>query len=255
MTLRTIIVDDEFHAVENLKRLIAKYCPQLTVSGVAYSSAEARTLIREQQPDLVFLDIKMPDGNGMELVAEMEHRHFMVIFVTAFDEFAVRAFKLGALDYILKPVDYQELAEAEKRAIRFYQSGSIPPDNYTGRVQHTVAQLNDRQPAEYICVPQGNDFIMLKLPDIVALQAAGAYTRIYTLAGKDYLTSRNLGFYEEVLYPGSFFRIHKSSIVNLQHIRKVDRNERMVILKNEMALSVSFRAMADFMAKLKSQSA
>jgi two-component system, LytTR family, response regulator len=250
MTLKTIIVDDEFHAVENLRLLVAKHCPHLHIVAVAHNITEARAAIVQHQPDLVFLDIKMPGGDGMQLLQNRGDHPFMVIFVTAFDEFAIRALKAGAIDYILKPVDYRELTEAGQRALQLHQS-TRQSATYTATLEYTLSRIDKKEPANRLGIVNGNDYVLLPTSDIVALLAEGAYTRIVAASGKEYMASRNLGFYEEILDETSFFRIHKSSIVNMGHVQKLDKASRTVIMSNTLKLLVSFRIMPGFVTKLR----
>jgi two-component system, LytTR family, response regulator len=217
--LSTLITDDEFHAIENLKTLIAKYCPQLEVIGEAASLEQAYLLADRLKPRVVFLDIQMPGGNSLDYFDAARWGNAIVVFVTAYDEYAIQAIKVGALDYLLKPVHPDELVAAVGRIVE--RSRQQP---FEGRLEVYVNGVYE----------------MIAYANIVALEASGAYTRIHT--DDDILiSSKNIGYYEALLDDSLFLRTHKSFIVNRQKIAKVNKNERLISMVNGRALPVSVR--------------
>lgn len=245
-------MDDEFHAIENLKRLVQQHCPYIHIIGTAYETGEAAALIAKEQPDIVFLDIKMPGGNTLETIATTLPPNTLVIFVTAHDEFALRAIKLGALDYLLKPVDPGELIAAGKKAQEHYEVVRRLKNNaYTAAVKHTMNAVQQSVLPSLIGIYTNNEYISLQPADAIAFEAIGAYTRIYASDNREFVTSKNIGYYEELLQElPVFFRVHKSFIVNTSCISSVNKTARTVKMSNEKLFPVSFRVLPQFISFL-----
>lgn len=252
MKLSAILVDDEFHAIENLKRLIGLHCPFIHVAGTAYETGEAAALIAELQPDIVFLDIKMPGGNTLETIATTLPPQTLVIFVTAYDEFALRAIKLGALDYLLKPVDPAELTAAGQKALEHHEVVSrLKTNSYSAAVKHTLASVQHDVLPAIIGIYTNNEYVTLHPEDAIAFEAIGAYTRIYASGSREFVTSKNIGYYEELLQAlPVFFRVHKSFIINTSRISSVNKTERVVKMNNDKQFPVSFRILPQFISFL-----
>lgn len=252
MKLSAILVDDEFHAVENLKRLLKQYCPYFQVTGEAYDTAEAIELVNKLQPDIVFLDIKMPGGNTLETVCTALPRKTLVVFVTAYDEFAIQAIKFGALDYLLKPVDPGELAAAGKKAMAHFNiPGRQNGDHYAMAVQQTVMAIQKSEPPALIGVYTNNEYISLRADEAITFEAIGAYTRIYATNNREFVTSKNIGYYESLLQGvPAFFRVHKSFIINTGRISSVNKTGRTVKMNNDKFIPVSYRTMPQFISFL-----
>lgn len=251
MQLRCILIDDEFHALANLERLIGAQCPLLEVCGTAGSLEEGEELAATVRPDIIFLDIKMPGGNTIDRISPAFFAGALVVFVTAYDEFVLRAIKLGAFDYILKPVDPGELAQTMERVQAHYQAiknqgGGV----YHSSLEATMKQAAVQQTRRVLGVYANSQYCQLQFADIMTLEAAGAYTRIYTATNKVYMVSRNIGHFEELLEMENFFRVHKSFIVNLDAISTVDKSMRTVKLNNNLTIPVSQRVMPQFLNRL-----
>lgn len=208
--IKAILIDDEPGALVSLELAIKDYCSGIEVIGKATSAKEGITEIQSKKPDVVFLDIQMPHMTGMELLESIgEKRDFDVVFVTAFDDFAIKAFRLSATDYLLKPLSIRDLQQAAKRLTE-RKGETITLEQ---RTQKLKAALEGK-----IAVPNasGNEFIDLN--DIVRIQADGSYSHIYFVARKHMLVSKNLKEFEEALGGESFFRVHKSHLVNLKYV-------------------------------------
>ena len=211
--MNCIIIDDEQSARITLEAMIQKFCPGVEVCGMAGNLEEGIRLIERLQPDLIFLDIQMPGGNGFQLLEKLNGQFPAIIFTTAYDQYALKALKLGALDYLLKPIDLLELQEAiEKVAPKSLENEEA--DSFTNW---------DGQPQGKLVVSTLEGYYILKFPDIVRLEADRNYTNIHVLDGQKLVSSRTLGFFEERLPKGMFFRTHKSHIVNLNEIHLVSR--------------------------------
>ncbi len=225
-----IVVDDEHNNRENLIAMLAKYCPQINVLGEAANVSEAQYLIKTTSPEVVFLDIEMPGGNGFSLLNA--HRvPFKVIFVTAYDAYALKAIKFSALDYLLKPIDRQELVQAVSRL----ETTSVHQDE---RFQNLGAFLNQEE--KKIALSLTDEIRLVPLRDIVRLQADNNYCRFHLSSGEEIITSKNLGYYYDLLKEQDFLRVHQSHLVNKQKLeRYVKRDGGYLVLSNGHEVPVS----------------
>ncbi len=208
--IKAILIDDEPDAVIALDLALREYCPDVEVTGKALSAQEGIELIRSKNPDLVFLDIQMPHISGIELLESFgEERNFHVVFVTAFDQFAIRAFRLSATDYLLKPININEL----KLAVKKIREKTGQKENLRLRAKNIRAALSGK-----IIIPVMHGYEFIEVDDIVRIQADGSYSVIYFLEKKPQVVSKNLKEFQYALEAGSFLRIHKSHLVNLKYI-------------------------------------
>jgi two-component system, LytTR family, response regulator len=235
MKIRSIIVDDEKHGRENLAGILRAYCPEIDLLGEADSVESALSLIREQSPDLIFLDIEMPRANGFQLLEHLQDFSFEVIFVTAYDNYAIKAIRFSAADYILKPVNYNDLRTAvEKVTIR------IAEKQENQRLKQLYRNL--RQPAnQRIGLPAGDHIEYADVSKIVRCQGEGNYTHIYINDASHRLVAKTLMEFEDLLQEYGFIRVHKTHLVNLQYVASYIRSQAAVKLKNGELIPVSRR--------------
>jgi two-component system LytT family response regulator len=245
--IRAIIVDDEPKNRRILRQLLEKFCPQVTVEHEAGSAKEALEVIAHSTPDLLFLDIEMPYGNAFDLLDQLVPVDFEIIFITAFDEYTLKAFKYSALDYLLKPVNIEELQAAVDRA-----SKKIHHKGINQQLTNLLENLNSNKPAiSKIAVPTNDSYVFVALREILRLEARGNYTCIYTADGNKHISSRNIKQYDEMLPDKQFFRIHNSHIVNLEHVRKYRRGRGgEVEMADGSVLEVATRRKDAFLALL-----
>lgn len=245
--IRTVIVDDETDSRSVLQKLLETYCPQVTVVGTAAGVDTALPLIRELNPDLVFLDIEMIHGNGFDLLNELQPISFQVIFVTAFDEYAIKAFKYSAVDYLLKPVDIEELQGAvEKASSRMQDKVDLSPIR-TLLQNVGVIQLAQQKMA----IPTVNGLSFIAMHDIIRFEAQGNYTAIYITKGQTLMATRNIKEYELLLPEAIFCRIHNSHIINLQKIQKYQKGRGgQVIMEDGTAIEVAIRRRQEFLQRV-----
>ncbi|ALL07478.1 two-component system response regulator [Pedobacter sp. PACM 27299] len=250
--LNTIIVDDEEFARSSLYFLLQENCENIHISGIAKSVAEARLLLSNHQIDLIFLDIAMPGENGFELIPQAQQYNSHVIFTTAFDQYALRAIKANALDYLLKPIDIDELKLAVEKAGK-YISLNKKEYNRNESLQNLAANLSDRSEIRKISLPNGQGYSLIDINDIIHIEADSNYS-VFHLSNKEKITvSKVLKEYEEILPEQQFVRIHKSSIVNLNYLKEYNsKNGVEVLLKNGEKIAVSRRRASDFAEKVKS---
>jgi two-component system, LytTR family, response regulator len=244
MEIGCVIVDDELDACKILQGLILKYIPELKVIDIAHNVDSAIEKITKCKPDLVFLDIEMPNGNGFTLVERMRNIDFDIIFATAFDQYAIKAIKYSALDYLLKPYDLRELKQAvskviEKKHKLFNQQ----------RIEVLLENINGTGAIDKIALPTHDGFIYIKMRNIVRAHSDGNYSIIHLFNGEKHVVSKSLGEIEELLPPESFFRIHRTSVVNLAYVSKYIKTEgQQVLMDDGSKLDVSHRRKDDFIA-------
>ena len=203
MTLKALIVDDEFNARNNLKILIEEFCPELKIIGLVESAEEARIIIEKEKPDVVFLDIAMPKEDGFSLLKSYENRDFSVVFTTAYNEYALKAFKENAIDYLEKPISIDDLQKAVQKVIKVHGSnGQRTPAELSELVDEAMEGKNDR-----ISIPTRNGYIIIRNTDIIHLEASDNYTMIYLIDGSRHLSSKNIKVYENNLNQAVFFAI------------------------------------------------
>ena len=245
--IQAIIVDDERAAREELTKLIDTYCEDIKIVATGKNVSEARELIYKYSPDIVFLDIDMPMGNGFSLFDSIKNPGFDTIFTTAHQEYAIKAFRVSALDYLTKPIDYRELQEA---IIKYKSKRKI--ELRERRIQLLLENMMNR-PTEFnkLVLPDYEGYSLINTTDIVYCQADGSYTHLYLLDGKKITTSKLLKQIEELLPDETFYRIHKSYIVNLNLINRCSKIDGFsVILENGIVLDVSERTKKEFLDKL-----
>lgn len=232
--LRTILIDDERLAIDNLKTRLAQYCPQIDILATWTDSTAGLWAIRQQQPDLVFLDVKMPQLDGFQVLEAVADLPVSVIFVTAYDAFALRAFRYSAVDYLLKPIDTQELIQSVAKVEKLRPI--TPP-----QLEHLRHQFQkaDRHP-DTIILPYQNGDAFVQLKDILYCKAEDNYTSFYTASGQQYLKTKPLKYIEELLEERDFLRVHKSYLVNLLQVKKLIRGEpSQMLLTNNESIPVS----------------
>ncbi|KAF0203068.1 MAG: two-component system LytT family response [Bacteroidetes bacterium] len=235
--VKTIIVDDEHHVRVTLGRMLKKHCPHVKVIGEAESVLQAHELILRKRPDLILLDIHLGDGNGFDLIRKFETPGFKIIFITAHDQYALQAFKVSAVDYILKPITAEALIEAVTRA------GNILRQELLIRLDALESNLYPENRHKRKIVIKTQDKIYLEnLDHITHLDSDGTYTRIFTTDTGEIMTSKPLKEYEEMLVESGFFRVYRSYLINLAHISRFDKNEGgYVILTNKHQIPVASR--------------
>ena len=235
--LRTVIVDDEDHVRATLGKFIAKYCPECIVAGEAGSVKEAREVIGRVNPDLVLLDIQLGDATGFDLLNRFDDPSFKVIFITAHDQYAVQAFKVSALDFLLKPVNPLELAEAVSRARQSVQQEL--------RIKLEALETNLQQGAargKKLVIKTLENIYVIDTNSIVYCASDGPYTTITTEEGEKIICSRPIKEYDELLTAYGFYRVHRSYLINLSYIRRFEKQDGgSVVLSGDARIPVASR--------------
>lgn len=241
---RAIIVDDEVNSRENLKGALRSFCPEVEVVGEANGVLSAIELIQKEQPSLVFLDIEMPDGNGFEVVEFFKKPNFKVIFITAYDQYAIKAIRFAALDYILKPIDVLLLKAAIDR------HNEIKTEDE--RLQQFITNRELSSQEKRIALPLADKIHFIKVKDIISCKGEGSYTTIYRTNNQSFLVSKPLIEYEDILSECGFIRTHKSHIVNKSHISTYIKSDGGYLLMSDSSnVPVSRRKKEEVLMKLK----
>jgi two-component system LytT family response regulator len=245
--IKAIIVDDELGGRESLSKMLEKNCKHVEVVAKVDSILAAFEAITNKEPDLVFLDIEMPNGNAFDLLEKFKEIHFNIIFTTAYDHYAIKAIKFSAVDYLLKPIDPEELVQAVKRfEERIGQKKSLDKQFKT-----LLSNIRPDNKLKKVGIPDGDGLIFINLSDIIRCDSDGNYTFFILTNGKKIIASRTLGEYEQLFAEDNFFRIHRSHLINLEHVKKYIKGEGgYVVMTDNSQVEVSRRNKTDFLEKL-----
>jgi len=246
MKIKSIIVDDEKHGRENLAGILRQYCPDVDLLGDADSVDAAVLLIQKYNPDLVFLDIEMPKANGFQLLEHFRDFRFEVIFVTAYDNYAIKAIRFSAADYILKPINLNDLQIAVgKVAERIHQKQE------NQRMKQLVYNISQPQNPR-IGLPTGDRIEFIEVHKIIRCQGEGNYSHIYFEGNKHLLVAKTLVEFEDLLQEYSFFRVHKTHLVNLKQVVAYEKTDGGILqLSNGDKIPISRRRKEDVQKMLK----
>ncbi len=245
--MKAIIIDDEAGGREYLSQALARVCPNVQLLGMAENADQGYLLIRESQPDLVFLDVEMPNGSGFDLLRRFENINFELIFVTGFDKYALNAIKFNCLDFLLKPYSFEDLAKAVEKAKIKHQEKDLKSHmaNLLFNLQQNKSELLK------IPLPTSEGFEFVEIKSIIHLEADGKYTRFHCAGGKSLFISRSLKDYQGMFEEHGFFRIHHKHLINLNKIKKYHKGEGgYVVMTNEANLDVSRKKKKEFLQRL-----
>ena|ERR1035437_3437929 len=235
--LSAIIVDDELHGRENLRKIIENYCPEIEILGCADSVLSAKELINIHKPDVVFLDINMPVLDGFDFLEEYENRDFMVVFVSAHEEFGINAVKVDATDYLLKPINIKELKQTVKKLL-FIKNKELKVETF--------------QEVNRLILPATHGFDVFEFDDLIRLEADGCYTLVIIKDGKNKMVSHTLKDFEDTLPKERFFRIHKSHLINLKYIKEYSNySGNYITMTDGSKVEISRRKAPEFIQKIK----
>jgi two-component system, LytTR family, response regulator len=248
--IKAIIIDDESFARENLKMILEEYCPEVELLGQSSSAAQARVMLESEEPNVVFLDIMMPSEDGFMFLQSLPNRAFHVIFTTAFRDYALKAIKENAVDYLEKPIDIEELQKALSK-VHARMETKTPPINEE-RVKRVLESIALNNTVEKTIVPTKDGLAVLKNTEIIYLEADENYTTLYLVGGKKYVSSKGIKAFEEKLDTHMFFRIHKSFIINISHhLKEFNRTEgNVAVMSNGAQVPVSRRKLQEFLDRL-----
>lgn len=234
-----VIIDDEQHCVDRILFLLRSYGPHIQVT--CFSTVdEAVKGIEEHRPDIVFLDVHLNEKSGFDVLSAVSYRNFNLIFTTAYEQYAIRAFKLSAVDYLLKPVDQEDFENAMQKAQK-----KIEQEQLYGRIDVLLSHLSEEHLPQKISIPSKEGYTFLNIADIIRCEAEVNYTHIFSSDGKKYTVSRSLKYFEELLSQQNFFRIHNSHLINIAYVKTYGR-AGYVTLSDHTKLEVSIRRKDEF---------
>lgn len=244
--IRAILIDDELNSLKNLRQKLEEFCKPVQVVAMAQKPEEALFLIRHHKPDLLFLDIEMPKMSGFEILEELGDYEAEIIFITAYNQYAIDAIRISAFDYLVKPVAIDDLQKAVNRLML----------SRAGKTRERLHVLKDglgepRSQDNKIAVPTNDGLEFVMISDIIRIESVSYYSKLFLVSGQVTLVTRLLKDFEELLAPYRFFRVHNSHLVNLRYIRKFSRSEGgQVVMENGDVVDVSRRRREEFLKYL-----
>ncbi len=240
--MNVVIIDDEIYCCEVLQLLLQKHCKQVANIRIFSNASEGLSYLKHTQPDLLFLDIEMPILNGFDLLKEIGEIHFNVVFTTAYDQYAVRAFKFNAIDYLLKPIDKDELISAIKKITE-----KNPEEKKRGNEILKMKSAFQKNP-DLIAISSMDGITFIEVKDIVYCESDGSYTAFFFNDNRRIQTSKPIKDVEETLSESGFYRIHQSYLINMKHIRKYIRGDGgEVVMSNGKTINVSRQKKQEFL--------
>jgi len=245
--LRAVIIDDIEAIRKKNTAIIKASCPNVTVIGQAESVESGVKLIQQLSPDLVFLDVEMPDGTGFDLLQKLKPIQFKVIFITGYEDFAIRAFRFSAIDYLLKPLNADELVEAVKKA-----SDSLGNDVVEMKLNNLFANLERPKNLQKLVLKTADKIYSVNIQDVVNCESDKNYTTFNFINAPKLIVSTNLKEYETLLAPYNFFRTHQSHLINMayfDHFIKTDGGNT-IVMKNKLTVPLAIRKKEEFMVLL-----
>lgn len=244
--INAILIDDEERARDSLRTLLTSYCPDVNIVAECANVPDGVLAINKHNPKLIFLDIEMPEYNGFELLSFFRDVDFEIIFVTAYNDYALKAFEVSAVDYVLKPVDIDKLKAAVEKASKRLEGHDMKNRLDVLKDSFKTNQFNK------IALPLAEGLLFVDVMEIVYLEADGAYTNVWLKDGSKILVSKKIKFFEEVLEGRqNFFRSHRSFMVNINFIKKYNRSDNSLLLDNGKNIVISRDRKTEFEAQLK----
>ncbi|MEL7586477.1 MAG: LytTR family DNA-binding domain-containing protein [Prolixibacteraceae bacterium] len=241
--ITAILIDDEQHAIDRLTSLLRPYRNDIRILNTFGTVDEAVKGITELNPDVIFLDVQLHDRTGFEVLKEVPDTGFSLIFTTAFEQYAVQAFKFSALDYLLKPIDGEEFSKAIRKVVQKSENEQL-----SQKIRVLLSNLPEGNKPKRISVPTLDGYIFLEISDIVRCQSDVNYTHIFTRSRQRYIASKTLKHFEELLAACNFFRIHNSHLINLEYIKRYTKGKGgYVTLTDGSTLEVSMRRKEEFL--------
>jgi two-component system LytT family response regulator len=245
--LKAVIIDDQEDIRAINRNLLAQNFPDIEIVGEADGVDSGIELLKQTQPDLVLLDIEIKGGSGFNILQKVRPYNFMVIFITAFDEFAIKAIKFSAIDYILKPINETEFCAAIESAISTFERNKVAM-----QVQNLLDHVEDKGKNRKIVLRTQESIFLVELDEILYCESDNSYTTFHLESGKNILVSKSIKEFEQMLSPYRFFRPHQRYIVNLNKVDRIDKVDGgSIILKNRVSIPISHRRKQALMEFLK----
>ncbi len=249
-TMKAIIIEDDPFFQQTLADLLGLHVPEVSVEGIAGSASEAKLLLNKEKPNIVFIDVELPDKSGIEFLRSLPFIDFHVVFITGHKEYAIDAIKIGAVDYILKPIEAKDVVEAVNNVKRSMQGrDAITPSESATPIHHRVSDGYESS----LVISTIKGWRILRFDEVIYLKGEGNYTSIHqTGESKGFVTSKTLKHFEQICPPVEFYRIHKSYLINLRFVKEILRENFSyhVVMTNNDVLTVSRNKFEDFFSKL-----
>ncbi|WP_406825106.1 LytR/AlgR family response regulator transcription factor [Pedobacter sp. KACC 23697] len=235
MNISAIIIDDESHNIENLQLIITKYCSDITIKATAANAIDGVSIIQQYQPDLVFLDIQMPDQSGFDLLSKLSSITFEIIFITAYDKYGIQAIKFSALDYLLKPINVREFGLAvEKARLR------IQEKQRNSNLENLLSYIKAGNRDPKIALPTQKETLYVKISDIIRCEAVNNYTTFCLKNREQILVCKTLKEFSDLLKPQGFARTHQSHLVNIKYVKSYLKEDGgTLLLDNQDKIPIS----------------
>lgn len=242
--IKALIIEDEPGNVRIFKNLIKTYCPQVEIIGEADTVDKAYTLIQKSKPELVFLDIEIPGGNAFTLLDRLKPINFEIIFVSAYDNYTLKAIKYSALDYILKPVNIEELISAVNKVAE-----KINTHQLQQRFENLINNITtSKKSLQSLAVPANFGYEFIVINNIIRCEAKGKYTYFHMNDGRKIISVKNLKEYEEMLSSEIFFRLHHAHLINVNFIKRFHKAKGIVEMKDGMKIPLATRRKKEFLS-------
>ena len=254
--ITAILIDDEELARENLRMLLNEFCPDVEVVGTGQNVEEARKLIEEKKPEAVFLDIRMPSGEeGLELLEDVKTNNFQIVFVTAFKDYAIKAFNVNSIHYILKPIDIDDLKDAVDKLLNYkelFNQDVTNLDTYIESIKNFSDNIHYQNESNKITVSHAKGIKIIEDSTILYLEGDGNCTNINFVDGTTFFDTRTLKVYEEILNDNKFYRIHKKYIINLAHLTDyLHEDGYFAVMQTLIRLPVARARVTEFIKTIK----
>jgi two-component system LytT family response regulator len=241
--LKTILIDDELPSLENLQQKLEEFCPDISIIATVQKPEEAIRLIEFHQPDVIFLDIEMPRMNGFKMLEEIKEKNFDIVFITAYNHYAIDAIRISAFDYMVKPVGVKDLQNSVNRLIKSHRK-QMPEK--LDVLRQNLSNSRTQNDKITIVTNEGVDFY--EISQIIRIESSSNYSKIHFKEGKVLLVTKLLKDFEEILTPYRFYRIHNSHLINLSYIKKYLRGDGgQVIMQNNEVIDVARRKKEEFL--------
>jgi len=245
---KAVIIDDEIDSRETIQNYVSELFADIAIIGQAENVSNGIQLIKSINPDLIFLDINMPDGTGFDLVEKLKDRKLNIIFVTAYDNYAIKAFKFSAIDYVLKPIDPDSLQMAVRKFRSRKEADTIQ--------QRLMTLIGNQNSFEKIALPTLEGFRFIDVVDIIYCESEGSYTWFHTISCESFLVSKQLKDFEKILDSCGFYRVHQSQLINLKYLKEYKKGDGgTAILTNNIEVDVARRRKEGFLKALMKYSA
>jgi two-component system LytT family response regulator len=242
---KVIIIEDDIELAQTLSRIISIEAPSFDLKGIATSIAEAEKLIAEVNPDVAFCDVELKDGLSFELLEKLPKINFEIIFVTAFSQYAINAFQYSAIDFVVKPIDPDDIRRASEKVVE-----SLTKKNIEERIHNLLFNRSQDQKEQRIVLQTAGSIHVVKLKDIIRCESDINYTTFFLNDGKSIMVSKTMGEFERLL-PSYFFRAHRSHLINLNYVIEVKKRTGIAILTNNEKIEISFRKKEAFLKAIK----